>query len=232
MATLIRAAALNPQPRVLAQRKAAAAVAPPQAPSAPPVAPPPVIDAEAQAAWRRQAEQELASARQRAEQEGHAAGHAKGQADGLAAYRDKLDHLDRLIERAGRSFSAQIEGLEDIAVGIAFEALVKLLGDKLVTPAGVHAVVSQVLQRTKEQEKLVVHLAPGDFYLLLQQSDGSAALERPGVELVPDERIELGGCLVETSAGTLDGRIEAQLEVLRQALLQVRRDRNAKGTEA
>ncbi|HWI09725.1 MAG TPA: FliH/SctL family protein, partial [Burkholderiaceae bacterium] len=146
-----------------------------------------------------------------------------------AAYREKLDHLDGLINAAGQAFATQIEGLEDIAVGIAFESLVKLLGDALVTPAGAHAAVSQVLQRAKDHEKLVVHLSPSDFFLLLQQRAQSPALDRPGIELVPDERVELGGCLVETGAGTLDGRIEAQMDVLRQVLLQVRSDSVAKG---
>jgi flagellar assembly protein FliH len=233
MASLIRASTLNPQPRKLPQRPVAAAAPAITASAVAPPAPVPAaaaaVDAQARAAWQQQAERELAAARRQAEQEGHAAGHAKALADAQATYRDRVEHLNRLIDNAGRSFAAQIEGLEDIAVGIAFEALVKLLGEALATRAGVQAAVAQVLRRTKDEEKLVVHLSPNDFYLLLQQGAQSQALERPGIELVPDERIELGGCLVETGAGTLDGRIEAQLDVLRQTLLRVRRNGRSEG---
>jgi len=43
------------------------------------------------------------------------------------------------------------------------------------------------------------------------------------VELVADEEIGLGGCVVETSGGSLDARIETQVQHLRETLLKVRR---------
>lgn len=232
MDPLIRAAALSQEPRRLQRREdriATKAVAAPL--SAPVAAPPPAatVDPEAQRAWQQRAEQELLAARQREERAGHAAGHAKGLAEAQGLHKDKLQHLDQLIENAGRSFTAQVDGLEDIAVGIAFESLVKLLGDALVTREGVQAVVSQVLERTKQQEKLVVRLSPNDFYLLLQQrSDTTPLLTQQGVELVPDDRIELGGCLVETSAGSLDARLETQMLALRQVLLRARSERGGR----
>ena len=43
------------------------------------------------------------------------------------------------------------------------------------------------------------------------------------LELVADERVELGGCLIETDGGTLDGRLETQLKRLRDTLLDAAR---------
>jgi flagellar assembly protein FliH len=239
---LIRAAALSPQPRTLSRRggslpqgpaPAAAASPVPAAAAAAPVAPAPTHDLQAQrAAWQRQAEQELAAARQRHEQEGWAAGHAKGQAEAEAQQREKLQHLDQLVRNAGRAFTQQIEGLEDIAVGIAFEALSRLLGEALVRREGVQAMVATVLERVQGQERLVVRLAPADFYLLLQHAPGQPALAHPGVELVPDERVALGGCLVETGAGSLDARLETQWGALRDLLLRTRAERGPRGDAA
>jgi flagellar biosynthesis/type III secretory pathway protein FliH len=41
--------------------------------------------------------------------------------------------------------------------------------------------------------------------------------------LLSDDRVLLGGCLIETSGGTLDGRLETQMQQLRDTLLAARR---------
>src|SRR5262249_25572954 len=97
---------------------------------------------------------------------------------------------------------------------------------------GAQAAVAQVLEHTKQGEKLTVRLAPGDFYLLLQQPSEHLSLARPGIELMPDERVELGGCVVDTAAGSLDGRIQTQLEALRGIPLNARRQRAGEGGAA
>lgn len=178
--------------------------------------------AEMHAAWRREAE----AARKKAEQEGYAEGHAKGVAEAHEAHREKIAQFAKLIESAGHAFTADLDGLEDIAVGIAFAAVCKILGRTLSSVEGVRAVVGEVVKQAKESEKLLVRLAPGDFYLLLQQKADQAA-ERPSanIELIPDERVAMGGCILETSGGSLDGRIETQIDALRAVLLQARRER-------
>jgi flagellar biosynthesis/type III secretory pathway protein FliH len=39
---------------------------------------------------------------------------------------------------------------------------------------------------------------------------------------VPDERVALGGCLIDSPGGTLDGRLETQLQRLREVLVATR----------
>jgi flagellar assembly protein FliH len=244
MAPLIRAAALSPNTRKLSLRAPAGTVGPQPAPSDLAAdAPSPAIAATAlhlealQRAWEQRAEQDLAAAREKEQKAGHAAGYAAGHAaghtaglaDAQAAYQERRDHLDHLIGAAGEAFSAQIDGLEDIAVAIAFESLVKMLGETMATRQGVQAVVEQVLARRREEEKLSLRVCPSDFYLLLG-NDKDAPWQAPaGVELIPDERIELGGCVVETGGGSLDARLETQVQALRQLLLRTRGERRAAG---
>jgi len=42
------------------------------------------------------------------------------------------------------------------------------------------------------------------------------------MEFLADPSIEMGGCIIETSAGRLDAKLETQLSRLSQALLAVR----------
>lgn len=230
MAEVIRSAPLGDQPRRLATRTALrpavpAASPPPKPPAAPaePVRPDPAVERERE----RRAQADHEAAVKKAVEDGYEAGHAKGLEEAHASLRDKQLQLERLLHEASQAFAGQLDALEDVAVGIAFAAAVKILGESLATPAGVRAAVRQVLERTRTDEKLVVRLAPHDFYLLLQQRADAWPAE---LELVPDERIELGGCLVETSAGTLDARIETQMAELRRVLTEVREQaRQARG---
>ena len=242
MATVIRSAVLSEHTRKLVSRAALnerstlafspAADVPAAAMTVAAQASTLAADAQAQRDAQRALEAERLAAQQLAAKSGYDAGHAKGLADAQASHAEKLKQLDRLLHDAGTVFAADIGDMEDVAVGIAFEALTKILGSTLVTPAAVAAVVTEVLKRTQRDEKLVLRLAPQDFYLLLQHRAESPAASHPSLEVVPDERIVLGGCLVETSSGTLDARIETQLAELQRVLIKARAEtRPAKGAE-
>ena len=70
---------------------------------------------------------------------------------------------------------------------------------------------------------MLVKVAPQDFELLNARrrellEDGSAS----EVELVADEQVKWGGCVLEGTSGNLDARLETQLQRLRDTLLRAR----------
>ena len=237
MNALIRGTAMARNVRRLQRPGEAAQPVAPTAPTAPqlqPQAREPLeevlarLEAE-RAEWQDQAREELAARRQQAEEVGRAAGHAQGMGEAAASAQRKLHQMDALIEQLGLSLASGLDGLEDIAVAIAFEAVVKILGNSMATPQGVRALVREAVARTKRQEKLAVRLSPDDFRLLMQESLDPHWLARPGVELQPDEQVGVGGCLVHTDGGQLDAGLETQLSALRQVLLQARQQAAAAG---
>jgi flagellar assembly protein FliH len=71
---------------------------------------------------------------------------------------------------------------------------------------------------------VLVRLAPGDADLLRTMHGEMTRLAGiKGLEIVSDEGIELGGCLLETARGGLDARLETQVQRLRELLLAARR---------
>lgn len=202
----------------------------------PPAAPDPQ---EAEAALRRRIEAELQEAAVRAQQqaaeegrrlgreEGRAAGFeqglAEGREQGLEAFAERLDRLDALLGRLERKLGEDIAGHEDLMVELAFEAAAKLLGAAAVTRDGVLALVRQALAGLRDREQPVLRLAPRDLQLL---ADARAELSRqagsPALEMIGDDRVELGGCLIETRGGGLDARLETQIARLRDVLLAAR----------
>lgn len=178
---------------------------------------------EEQRSWRQQAEQELAALRQKVSQEGREAGHAQGLAEGRESYEQKVRQLDGVIDRLGALLGAELEQAQDLVVAIAYEAITKILGDVVVTPDGVRAVVAQAIAGTRQQEKLVVRVPAQDYRLLIDALPASDALARPGIEIRPDAQLADGGCVIDTDAGQLDARLGTQLAALRTVLLQVRK---------
>lgn len=184
----------------------------------------------------------LEEGRRRGYDSGYLTGHEEGLRQGrveaeaaLTAAREQLQaghaarlaRWDALLAAAEQKMKSAIDSTEDMLVEIAFESLCKLLGETLAQGAGVRAAVMNVVQRARAREMLVVRVAPDDLGLLhseaVPQGDALAAmLGAPGVQVLGDARVSLGGCLLETSGGTLDGRLETQLQSLRETLLRTR----------
>lgn len=169
---------------------------------------------------------------------GHEEGLRQGRAEGetvLAAAREQMRveqgkrvaRWDALLAAVEQQMKAAIDGTEDMLVEIAFEALCKLLGEAMTQRSGVRAAVLNVVQRARAREMLVVRVAPDDLHLLQSEA---AALGAPGVQVLGDARVRLGGCLLETSGGNLDGRLETQLQQLCDALLRARAMRQEEKT--
>lgn len=152
-------------------------------------------------------------------EQGYADGHRTGLEAGEALYREKIEALGTILQSASQGLEDGIKGTEDAIVEVAFEAITKTLGRAMTTREGIAAIVKEVITHAKDREYLVVRVAPRQVAFLKQESatllNGSAGK----IELVADDRVELGGCLLETSGGSLDGRLEVQLQQLRDTLL-------------
>jgi flagellar assembly protein FliH len=168
--------------------------------------------------------EETRLAREQAVNEGYRDGFEHGSRTAQEALDDKRHALETLLGSAHASLHGQISGLEDVIVSLAFEALSKILGAALHDRDGVRAVVQEVIGRAKNAEPLTIRVSPSDYYLLVQDQV-SLQPHNPKLAVVPDERVGMGGCLVETSGGTLDGRLETQLQLLKEALLLAKRQR-------
>lgn len=184
---------------------------------------------EDQRSWRREAEQDLAAARQRALQEAQAAGHAQGLAQAREAHQQKLQELDAVIGKLGALLGEQLAAAEDLAVAIAYESVVRIVGETVARPEGVRAVVAQAIAAARQQERLVVRVPADDYHLLIEALPASDPLARPGIEIRPDAQLADGGCVIDTDAGQLDARLATQLAALRTVLLQARGQGPARG---
>jgi len=108
-----------------------------------------------------------------------------------------------------------------------FVAAARLLGDggHLQVPG----VVRQVLKEAGVRDPMTVLLHADDLSLVVEDHESSPDRWPAEVTFAADERVSVGGCLLASPAQTIDARFEVQLELLREALDQARRERREAG---
>ncbi|HHJ13927.1 MAG TPA: hypothetical protein ENJ79_06050 [Gammaproteobacteria bacterium] len=175
---------------------------------------------------------DLDELRQEARQQGYDAGHKEGFEAARQELATQLDELDNLSRRIAECYEADIASLEAGAVEVVFAATSKIVGETLLTVEGVAAVVNQALKQVAKRDKLVVHVSSADKQRLdeARRLSGHSMLDG-ALEVVADDRVVLGGCILETRGGNLDARIEVQLQKLGDCLRQAASRRIHEGGE-
>src|SRR5574341_937792 len=208
MSTLRKDVPLSGARRSLAV--AAPAVAPRPAAAPMPVVPPPAEPDEAQ----------LRQWQQAAEQRGYEAGYERGLAEANRRLEQELEQLARLAESMQRAHADRNGALQAFAAEFALAVTVRLLAAAAPTREGVLALAASALAQVPPGAALKLRVHARDAQLLQQfvlpRVQGSGG---EPIEVIADASVELGGCLVDTPTGTLDARLESQLQALKQGLL-------------
>jgi len=201
------------------------------APLPAPAAQPPVVEIsyeEYKQRFAAELDAERGEAHETGLREGREAGFAKAQSEQAS----QLQALANVARSARTRLEQDIEDLADVGAEIVFEGVCKVLGQALGDREGVIAAVRESVRRARDRSRLIVRVSPADFDVIRQHRNKILeGLEAGQVEIAADDRVELGGCLLETPSGNLDGRLEVQLANLRRTLLEAKsRQINEDGT--
>ena len=201
---------------------------PPDIPHDPP---PPVLSAEIVCAWlaeqdastralvARSFAEELEGIATQARTQAYEAGLAKGLAEIRTRAGTAVAALAQVANAAHASFEQECAQLADACADVVAETFVRLAGPALVRREAALGTVIQVLSRVKDEAEVTIRVHARDLeFLQSQEAALSAALPGRLLVIVADPRVELGGCLVEARAGSLDGRLEVQLRGLFETL--------------
>ena len=161
-------------------------------------------------------------------QQGWNAGHEEGLHTGLqqgrqdadSAARLQADALTALGDAITEAWTRNQAALEAGAIEIAYAALLRIIGQSAGDLAAVTDIVRRVLEQAPERTLQRIRLSPADHALLTQDGHG---LNLGGALLVADERVTTGGCIIDTDVGSLDGRLETQLQELKMMLVELHR---------
>lgn len=153
-----------------------------------------------------------------AEQRGLALGREQAEREVAEQITAQGERINVVLAALSQSRRKALDEHEDMLVEIVFTAVCRILGATAATRDAVAAVVRALVDVERQPAQLRVRLHPHDLALLEQ---GRSGLD-PRLVLQADSGIGMGGCQIEGPDGTLDARLELQVQQLRATLLAVR----------
>jgi type III secretion system HrpE/YscL family protein len=125
------------------------------------------------------------------------------------------------LARAAEVRQRRLLEVEEELAAVALEVARKILGEELAArPEAVAVLARRALEPVRGRREVALRVHPEDGPRVRAELPRlSALLERaPGLCLREDAAVGRGGVVVETEAGRVDARVEAQLALLEQSL--------------
>lgn len=161
----------------------------------------------------------------RISQEARSVGFEQGLREGWEAGRAEAEAMvveaRSTVERTRRETGELLKEAEPELLRFAMAVARKVVRQELSrSPEAVVEIVAEALGRVHGEEEVKVRVNPRDVRLLEDSRDRLAAHCRRSRRwaLVEDDSIQQGGCVVETSSGNIDARVDRQLSRIERAL--------------
>ncbi len=169
-------------------------------------------------------EQAARDAGERGYDEGYQAGLQRGEEEAISAWETRMQEARRLLEQAHSAKESIIAEAETFVVELSCAIAGKLLSEHLAeAPERSMKLFAQALSRRREQGVITLCVAPAQFEFVQAAKDElSLSLDAQAeLQIVPDATVEPGGCIVRSSFGSTDARIDTQLAAVREELLRI-----------
>lgn len=159
-------------------------------------------------------------ARQMVEEANQQAGQIRQQAR-EEGKKEALEECMEHLAHARGEYARLKQRAEQDMVTLAFHVARRIIGHAIeVEPQIVTDIVGQALVNARGREQIVVHVHPKDHQQVqAARHDYARSLDGVAVYFEPDPDLDRGDCVIETEAGRIDARLDTQLEVMRDALL-------------
>jgi flagellar assembly protein FliH len=194
-----------------------------------------IINLQAQLAdQRKKAELAMQAAYQKGLEEGKNVGIGEGKASEESGYNQKVAELEKKFAATANEISAgahqSILTSHKQLLDTAFILAKKIIHTEVtLNPDVVLGVVKAAIAHIADHEKLIIRVAPQDVETVSGKrslwADISEKLE--GIRIEADDRIEQGGCIVESASGIADARISVMVNELHDVIDLAWRDNMA-----
>ncbi len=173
--------------------------------------------------------EDAAKLRREAYDEGYEKGFAEGRVNGeaagleqaggaIAAAAEKASQILALArQQADEAFAAAERQVVELALAVASKVLAREVAEN---PTVILPIVKAALDKVQDQEQITIRVNPECYELVLAaRPELQASLARAAsVAVVADGALKDGDCIVETPYGTVDARIDTQLELVKAAV--------------
>lgn len=185
--------------------------------------------------FQQQAAVEAENMRQQAFQTGLEEGRAEGRRLAHVEYVDLMLQARDLYVQCIKERTKLIEDTEPELAKLSIGIAEKIIGLEVTTSGDViMGVVKEALSGMKDREEVKIHVNPDDYHIV--NNDRSSLMRMveglKDFELVTDNKVTRGGCIIETNLGNIDARLETQLAAINLAFGKSSKGEEEDGTDA
>lgn len=169
--------------------------------------------------------------------EGYDAGYKDGKEQGIKDGKEKIeDELKDIVRQANDKAQKTIRDAkeqtaeyfiraEDDIVAVVIMAIEKILPQHFLdVPQVILPVVREAIKHVRDQKEVKVHVDPDSYDLILMARSEFQSMLTDGtaiIEVVSDEALKPGDCVIETPNGGVDARLSTQLGLMKRAVESV-----------
>ena len=178
-----------------------------------------------------QAEEMRKQAREAGWQEGFNQGRQAGVEAGESEIRAMVERIKSVADAAVQTRETMLEGSEAELVNLALDIARVIINQEVTQNKDtVRGVVERAMSQVKGSGHLRLRVNPDEVALVKQhwpanqpdaQGQGQGQGQGRSWDVVADDAVPMGGCMIDTPAGHVDARAETQLSRVKEAFIQL-----------
>ncbi|GBF71998.1 hypothetical protein PA598K_00228 [Paenibacillus sp. 598K] len=168
--------------------------------------------------------QVVEEARQSGAEQGYREGYEQAQADIEQQWQGIMAEARQMLEDAYKMRESIIQEAEPFVVDLSCAIAEKVIGKQLADmPELALELIRKSLARRREQGVITLCVAPGQLAFVQAAREELALVIDSQAELriLPDASVKDRGCVIRSSFGSIDARIDTQLEEIKRELTQL-----------
>lgn len=160
--------------------------------------------------------------------EGFKEGLAKGTADTTAEYEKKIDQVQTKVQTflqdVEKSKKSIYSNTEHVLIRFCLEMVKKIISSEIAIHQDIIlAVLKKALTYIGDREKMIIRVAPSDLEIVSGRKDFWVPVTESlsDIMIMKDDRIEQGGCIIESNSGVVDARLGVQFQEMAELVEKV-----------
>jgi flagellar biosynthesis/type III secretory pathway protein FliH len=131
----------------------------------------------------------------------------------------KYSELNNVISDLNDKVSQLDNQFDELVMNVAFVLAETIIKKQIEKESIIKEVLDESLKKVLGANEIIVRLNPKDYESIIEEGKSFQMKDSfSQIKFEPDDRIEPGGCFIESEIGNADGRISSQLNELKRKL--------------
>ncbi|KWX75584.1 FliH/SctL family protein [Paenibacillus jilunlii] len=185
---------------------------------------------EAEEWWRQRREQDehlVEAVKSEAYQQGYQEGQAQAELEMAQKMAEMMEEARQVLQEAYRAKEVIIQEAEPFLVELSCDIAEKIVDKQLtVEPQFAMDLIRKNLARKREQGLISLCVSPAQFSFVnaAREELALAVDSQAELQILPDSTVRDHGCVIRSSFGSIDARIDTQLAEIKKELIRIALD--------